>query len=305
MKELGGIIVPAVTPFDNRGNLRLDMLRKNYELWNESAVQGFMALGSNGEFRSLDDDEAFLVLKTASEVISDKKVFIAGTGRESLQHTIRFLKRIEAAALKIDYVSVLTPHYFRGLMTDEALIRYYTEIADISSYPVLIYCAPAFANGVCISPEALEVLAAHPNIAGIKDTSKDMMNAYMDAVGGREDFAVLAGSLGTILTCLKRGGKGGVVSAANYFPNTCAGLCETAEKNGFQEAAAYHARLTAAAAQTGGRASVAGVKAAMNLMGYEAGIPREPILPCSEELQSEIKTAIEENREFLGADMRS
>ena len=59
MKALEGIIIPAVTPFDESGEVRLDYLEKNYERWNRSKVQGCMALGSNGEFRSLSDDEAF------------------------------------------------------------------------------------------------------------------------------------------------------------------------------------------------------------------------------------------------------
>ena len=71
MRPLEGIIIPAVTPFDENGDLRLDYLKHNYELWNTTCVQGYMALGSNGEFRSLDDDEAFSVLKTASEATAE------------------------------------------------------------------------------------------------------------------------------------------------------------------------------------------------------------------------------------------
>lgn len=124
-----------------------------------------MALGSNGEFRSLSDDEAFEVLKTVSEIKAPDRIFIAGVGRESLYQTLAFIKRLEEAAVQIDY---------------------FTAIADASSYPMLLYCAPGFTNDVRISPEALKALADHPNIAGIKDTTPDMMSAYMDAVGGRE-----------------------------------------------------------------------------------------------------------------------
>ena len=86
MRPLEGIIIPAITPFDETGALRLDYLKNNYELWNKTCVQGYMALGSNGEFRSLDDDEAFAVLKAASEAAAPDKLFIGGIGRESLAH---------------------------------------------------------------------------------------------------------------------------------------------------------------------------------------------------------------------------
>ena len=302
MKKLEGIIIPCVTPFQEDGALAVDDLRFNYEKWNATRVQGYMALGSNGEFRSLDDDEALCVLKTASETASKEKLFIGGIGRESLVHTLRFLDRVTEAGLQMDYVSVLTPHYFKGRMTDAALAAYFTAVADRSEYPVLLYCAPSFANGVCISPGLLKELADHPNIYGIKDTSKDMMNTYMDTVGGREDFEVFSGSLGTIMTCFERGGKGGIVSAANYFPNACAKLYEIFCAEGLEAARVYHAEVKELSGVTGARASVAGVKTCMNIMGYRAGVPRVPVLPCDAEQAASFREEIEKRRDLLADD---
>ncbi len=184
MRNLSGIVIPTVTPFEKNGEISFEMLKYNYDVWNQTHVNGFMCLGSNGEFRMLSDDEAFDVICAASSYADPEKCFIAGVGRESLYQTLRFIDRVQAADLPVDYLSVLTPHYFKGLMTDEALIEYFTTIADFSRHPILLYCAPSFANDVTISAEAVRVLADHPNIHGIKDTSKNMMNAYMDAVGG-------------------------------------------------------------------------------------------------------------------------
>ena len=94
-------------------------------------------------------------------------------GRESLYQTLKFIDRVQAADLPIDYLSVLTPHYFKSLMTDAALIEYFTRVADFSRIPILLYCAPSFANEVTISADVVRVLADHPNIHGIKDTSKN------------------------------------------------------------------------------------------------------------------------------------
>ena len=303
MKRLDGIIIPTVTPFDEKGELRLDYLERNYERWNQTQIGGCMALGSNGEFRSLSDDESYDVIKTASEVIRDDKVFIVGVGRESLYQTLKFLERLVHDNIKTDYISVLTPHYFKGKMTDDAIISYYSQIANESPYPVLLYCAPGFANNVCISVEALMCLAEHPNIAGIKDTSSNMMKAYMKAVGGRDDFEVLSGSLGTIMSCFEDGGRGGIVSAANYFPNTCARLCQLVAERKMEEARDYHAHVKTLAAQTGGSAGVSGVKAVMNLMGYEGGIPRNPVLPCTEQQIEEFVQVIRANEKFIANDL--
>ena len=292
MKKLGGIIIPAVTPFDEKGNIDFPALRKNYSDWNATSVGGYMCLGSNGEFRMLDDDESLSVIKEAALATGEGKCFIAGVGRESLYQTLRFIDRVQQASLPIDYLSVLTPHYFKGLMSDAALIDYYEKVADFSKLPILLYCAPDFANGVCISAEAVKVLADHPNIHGIKDTSKNMMNAYMDAVGGREDFTVLSGSMSTILVCLGRGGASGVVSAANYFPEHCAEVVRLYETEGKEVAEGYYTALQSVIKKTGARGSVAGVKCCMNLMGFTGGFPRKPVLPVSPEIESEMKDAL-------------
>lgn len=292
MKTLGGIIIPAVTPFEEDGKLSLSMLEHNYRVWNSTNVDGYMCLGSNGEFRMLDDEEAFAVIKAASQAAAADKCFIAGVGRESLYQTLKFIDRVQNADLPIDYLSVLTPHYFKGLMSDAALIDYYTRIADFSRLPLLLYCAPDFANTVCISAEAVKVLADHPNIHGIKDTSKTMMDAYMDAVGGRADFEVLSGSMSTVLKCMRLGGKGGVVSAANYFPNECAEVVRLYTTAGTEAAEAYYATLQTLIKQTGARGSVAGVKCCMNLLGMSGGFPRKPVLPVAPQIEAEIKAAL-------------
>ncbi|MDO4272217.1 MAG: dihydrodipicolinate synthase family protein [Eubacteriales bacterium] len=299
MRKLEGIIIPCITPFDEEGILRLDWLKSNFQKWNTTEISGYMVLGSNGEFRSLSDDEAFHVIQTVSALVPHEKTLIAGVGRESLYHTVRFIKRLEEEKVSVDYISVLTPCYFKKLMSDEALIDYYKRIADESPYPVLLYCAPGFANDLRISAKALEVLAEHPNIAGIKDTSADMMDTYMAAVGKREDFQVFAGSLNNILTCLKKGGKGGIISVANYFPRTCAEFYRIFREEGQAQGEAYLDKLKVLAKETGAKAGVAGVKALMNLMGYQAGVPRRPVLPCDDMFVRNTEHYIKENRAFI------
>ncbi len=292
MRNLSGIVIPTVTPFDENGEISFAMLKYNYDIWNQTHVSGFMCLGSNGEFRMLSDDESFEVIRAASSYADPQKCFIAGVGRESLNQTLKFIDRVQSAALPVDYLSVLTPHYFKSLMTDQALIAYYTEIADFSRIPILLYCAPAFANDVTISADVVRVLADHPNIHGIKDTSKNMMNAYMDAAGGRDDFEVMSGSMSTVFTCMDRGGKGGVVSASNYFPEQCAEVVRLYREEGREKAWAYYEVLQNVIKKTGARGSVAGVKCCMNLMGLKRGFPRKPVLPMSEEIEAEMKQAL-------------
>src|SRR5579872_2550191 len=125
--KLRGVFIPAVTPFDDDGALGVPMLDDNFTKWNRTNVRGYMVLGSNGEFRSLSDDEAGAVVRRALELKGDKTL-IVGVGRESLRLTLGFLDEMTSLGSGIDYVSVLTPNYFAKLMNDEALVNYYTAV---------------------------------------------------------------------------------------------------------------------------------------------------------------------------------
>ena len=164
-EKLSGVFVPAVTPFIN-DEVQFDKLEKNIKKLNETSISVYLALGSNGENKSLTYDEKLKVLETFVNNKSDK-VIMAGTGCESTKETISFSK--DAAKLGVDFVSVLTPSYFAKQMKDEILIDYYTEIAENSVVPVLIYNAPGFAGGVKVSPKVAGKLAVHENIVGMKD----------------------------------------------------------------------------------------------------------------------------------------
>lgn len=292
-----GIVVPVATPFNKDQSINFKMIQHNMERWNQSDIAGYMCLGTNSEFTALNDEESLDVLEAVAR-LKGSKYLIAGVGRESLFHTYRFIDKILDRKIPVDYISVLTPHYFRKAMTDDALVDYFSAIADYSPLPVLLYCAPTYANSVVISPEALRRLADHPNIAGIKDTTPDMMDKYLDAVGGRDDFVVFAGSVGNIMPCLARGGKGGILSCANYYPQPCAHLMRVFETKGLEAAREYHAVLHGFAKRTGGSNGVASLKACMNLCGFQAGVPRLPMQPLSDEAVKEMQNIIDNEWPF-------
>lgn len=278
-KRLGGVFPPVMTPFTDQ-RLDLNSLAYNIERMNVTKLIGYMPLGSNGEFRALSDDECIEVIKTVKKAAAPGKTLMIGTARESAYSTVEFTKR--AADVGIDYASVLTPHYYAGKMTDDALIRYYTYVADRSPVPILMYCAPGFAAGVLLSPKALGVLAQHPNILGMKDTSKEDIALYCSAVPQGAEFYVLAGSVTKFLYGLRCGAIGGVLSMANYFPELCCELQQLFEQGKTQEADALSERLIALNAKTTGKNGVAGVKGAMNLLGYRGMEPRLPLSPLPE-----------------------
>lgn len=295
---LQGIIIPAATAFDADERLDLDALASNFDQWRATGVAGYMVLGTNGEFRSLSDEESRVVVRHATRLKGDKTL-VVGVGRESLHHTLEFLASLHDVLDEVDYISVLTPAYFAKLMDEIALADYYTAVADVSPVPVLVYVAPSYANNVLVPPATLAVLADHPNIAGVKDTSSSSMVGYMLAAGGRDDFAVLAGSLNTLMTALAFGGRGGVVSAANYLPQQCAYLVSLYHSGRQDEALAYYRRLQRLVADTGAAHGVAGLKACMDALGFVGGRPRLPVRPLGEAQRTAISEAFARDLEAL------
>jgi len=191
-KKLSGVFTPNVTPFLNE-EVAYDKIVENIEQYNQTKLKGYMPLGSNGEFRSLTDEESIKIIDVYQKYISPEKTLIAGVMRESAKATIEFIKKIIDKG--VDFGTILLPHYFVKCMTEEALIKYYITIADQSPIPIMMYNAPKFTAGLLISPHMVSVLAEHPNIAGMKDTSKEDISIYVNAVPKGANFYVLAGTI--------------------------------------------------------------------------------------------------------------
>ncbi|MBN1508244.1 MAG: dihydrodipicolinate synthase family protein [Sedimentisphaerales bacterium] len=287
-QRLSGVFAPVVTPFiDDVPDL--DALAYNLAQLRKTNLKGYLALGSNGEYKSLTDEERLLVLKVFAEEKGDKVVMV-GTGCESTRETIE--KSHIAAQMDFDYVSVLTPHYFPKQMDGSALRRYYERIAEAVSAPVLLYNAPQFAGGVQIPSRTVAELSKHPNVAGMKDSSAAGPARFLADVDPDEDFCILAGSMTFFYSSLHIGAAGGVLSLANIVPDACVELHDLFTQGQYERARELNAGLTRLNQAISGTWGVAGVKAAMDLVGLKGGRPREPLMPAPDEAVAQIQQAL-------------
>jgi 4-hydroxy-2-oxoglutarate aldolase len=289
-EKLSGVFPPCMTIFDENEAVAYEGIARNIDRYNRTTLKGYMPLGSNGEFSSLTDEESVRIIEVYQRTMDRKKTLIAGVARESAKITIEFIKRI--ADKGVDYATILPPHYFVGFMTDDALMRYYTRVADESPIPVMMYNAPKFAAGLTFSPSLVSALAGHPNIAGMKDTSKEDIALYIDAVPKGADFCVMAGSIEKFYDGLTKGAVGGVLSIANYLPDLCCRLQELWEAGNREEAARLDVYARGLSKNAAGNYGVAGVKAAMDLLGFAGGNPRNPLLPLGDEARAELRAAL-------------
>ncbi len=287
-KRVTGIFAPITTPFIN-DEVSLEQFRENIKKYRETPLSGLFVIGSNGEAKSLTENEKLKILEIAVQEKGDHQKVMAGTGYESTRQTIAFSKK--AQDMGADLVSLVTPSYFKKSLTDEVMIRYFTDVADALDIPVFAYNAPGF-TGMTLSGKVIEKIAQHPNIWGMKDTSPAGLAGYLEVCG--EDFDLFAGTVNTLFIGLSLGASGGVVSLANAFPEPCCAMYEKFMAGDVAGAREMHSILFRLNQAVSGAAGVAGVKYAMELGGYHGGPPRLPLFPISEDAKERIKNAVSE-----------
>ena len=277
VKPFSGVFTPIVTPFTSDDTVDEGALRRNVDRWMTPPLTGLVVLGSNGEAAQLEDREADRVIEIVRERVPAGRPLLAGTGRESTKATIA--ANVRAAAAGVDAVLVRTPSFFKAQMSADVFVRHYTEVADASPVPVLLYNVTMF-TGVTLQPEAVERLATHPNIVGMKESGGDM--GYISELVSRtpDDFTVLAGSATTYFHALCAGCDGGILALAALLPEACVRMQTLVREQRLAEARVLQHWVTPLARSVGSTFGVAGLKAALDLIGYSGGVPRPPLRPA-------------------------
>ncbi len=289
MKELKGCLAPIPTPFDERGELFLDGLKRNLEAWAKSSLDGIVVLGSNGEFVMLTQEEKLRLLEFVRENYPRDKLLIAGTACESFKETL-FLNK-KAHEFGYDAVLVLPPSYYKGSMTDDVLENYYLRLADESPLPVLIYNMPAN-SGINLSSKLVVRLSRHPNIFGIKDSSGRIVQISEVIAESKDSFAVFAGSASFLLPTLVMGGVGGILALANVIPDVCSKIIERYRAGDIEGAREIQLAILRLNNLVTSGYGVPGLKAALDIVGLYGGPPRLPLLPLAEDKLDDLKREI-------------
>jgi 4-hydroxy-2-oxoglutarate aldolase len=282
------------TPFDRAsGDVDRAAITKNVRRWMTTRLAGVLALGSNGEAALLDEDEGDAVVATTREAMPRDRLLLVGTGRESTRATIAASKR--AAAQGADAVLVRTPSFFKGQMTPPVLIDHFTAVADASPVPVLLYNLPGV-TGVTLTWPIVSKLAEHPNVAGMKETSPELerLGQFVTLRGGT--FAVLCGWAPVVYPALVSGAAGAILAVANVLPDECVALFDAVAAGRHDQARAMQRRLTTIAQLVTTVYGVAGLKAALDVAGYDGGAVRAPLRPVAAAAKDEIAAAFETAR---------
>jgi 4-hydroxy-2-oxoglutarate aldolase len=272
--NLAGIFPPIPTPFDEQERVDLDRLSENLARWELEPLDGYVVGGSNGEFVSLSQDERLQVVRHVCAQADTDKLIIAGSGVHSTRETI--LQTEAMAKLGAQAALVVTPGYYKGRMDEQALIAHYTRVADHSPVPIILYNVPAN-TGINMDADTIVPLSEHANIVA-EITQR-----------APKDFQVLAGSASFLLSALVVGAVGTISALANIAGRALSELMQAFEKGDLEQAKKIQQNLVLPNSAVTNRFGVAGLKFALDLVGYYGGLPRSPLQGLNDEQRSQVR----------------
>jgi 4-hydroxy-tetrahydrodipicolinate synthase len=285
--RLGTLLTAMVTPFAPDGSLDLPAAARLANHLVDGGCDGLVISGTTGESPTTTDAEKLALLRAVLEAVGDRARVIAGAGSYDTAHSIHLAKA--CAAEGAHGLLVVTPYYSRP--PQAGLIAHFTAVADATPLPVLLYDIPP-RSMVPIEFETLRVLAAHPNIVGVKDAKGDLQGGTQ--LMAETGLAYYSGDDALNLPWLAMGATGFISVISHLAAGQLRDLLSAFASGDVTTARKINvalAPLTNAMSRLGG---VTLSKAGLRLQGIEVGDPRLPQVP-----------ATAEQIDALAADMRA
>ncbi|MBD3183891.1 4-hydroxy-tetrahydrodipicolinate synthase [Candidatus Poribacteria bacterium] len=288
--EVKGIYPALVTPMNSDESINEEGLKKIIEHVINGGVHGLFILGSQGESFALNPDEKKQVIEISVETVADRIPVCVGTGMITTAQSVKFTRT--AKELGVNSISVITPYFISP--NQKELLEHFKTIAEAADgVPVLLYNNPN-RTGVSISIETVIKMAEIDNVAGMKDSSADLIQTmnYIEATKDM-DFSVMVGNDASIFATLLSGGKGAVAATANVAPELIVGIYESVMAGDIEKARELqYALFPIRKAFKLGTFPVV-VKEALNIMGLPAGPARKPVTGLTSDKKKELKNILQ------------
>ena len=282
MPALEGVIVALLTPVDREGKVDHGALRQLVERVTSRGVAGVSPLGSTGEGYSLGLDQRLAVVDTVAGSVPAGMPVIPGVFAHNHEQAVA---EVAAYADHGGTAVLAAPPCYYPLRAAEQE-AYFSRLADATALPLVMYNIPAYTK-VQIAPAVAAALAAHPRVAGLKDSGRDFGYAagLLDAVkaaGAAAEFSVLTGTDSMLVSYMLAGGRGTICASANVVPEVVLAVYEAVRAGKLDEALRLETTLRQVQAAFGIGAPPAAVKAAVALSGVGEPWLVPPRLPLTD-----------------------
>lgn len=281
-----------VTPFTDEG-VNFDEFKKLIEFQISEGVDALIVCGTTGESSTMTLDERKETIKFAKEVSNGRVPIIAGTGGNCTKSVIEMTKWAES--IGVDGALIVTPYYNKT--TQKGLIAHYTEIAKNTTLPIILYSVPS-RTGVNITPETCLELSKIPNIVAIKEASGNISQVAEIKNLCKDELQIYSGNDDQILPILSLGGIGVISVLSNLFPKETHNIVFDFLEGNINKAMDGQIKAIPLIKALFSEVNPIPVKAGLNMVGYNVGIPRLPLIEMSEKGKEKLQKAIEEYKNY-------
>ena len=265
-----------VTPFTEEG-VNFEEFKKLIEFQIENEVDAIIVCGTTGEASTMTTEEKKETIKFAIDIIAKRTKVIVGTGSNNTKTAIEMSKFAEEAGA--DGILVVTPYYNKT--TQQGLIAHYTEIAKSVKLPIIMYSVPG-RTGVNIAPETCKELSKIENIVAIKEASGNISQVAKIASLCQDDLAIYSGNDDQIIPVLSLGGKGVISVLSNVMPKYTHDMTKKYLEGNVEQATKMQLDVIDLIDALFIEVNPIPVKYALNLMGFNFGKPRLPLIELSD-----------------------
>lgn len=282
-----GIGTALVTPFlDN--TINFDEFKKLMEFQISQGADSLIVGGTTGESATMTINEKKYLIRFACNIANKRIPIIAGTGTNCTKTSIELSEYAESVGA--DALLVVTPYYNKT--TQEGLIEHYKSIAESVDIPIILYNVPS-RTGLNITPETCYELSKINNIVAIKEASGNISQVAKIASLCKDDLYIYSGNDDQIIPILSLGGIGAISVVSNILPKETHDMIHSFFNKKFMAARDYQLKLIPLIEKLFVEVNPIPIKEALNIIGYDVGIPRLPLVRCSQKnieiLKDELK----------------
>ncbi|MBQ9541423.1 4-hydroxy-tetrahydrodipicolinate synthase [Ruminococcus sp.] len=274
-----GAGVAIITPMNADGSINFDKLGELIDWQIAEGTDAIIICGTTGESSTMTDEEHIDTIKFAVDRVNHRIPVIAGTGSNHTDYAVGLSKKAEEVGA--DAILLVTPYYNKT--SQKGLIVHYTTIANAVNIPIILYNVPS-RTGVNITPETLKELSKVKNIAAVKEASGNISQIARVAALCGDDLDIYSGNDDQIVPIMAIGGKGVISVLSNVMPKETHEITQLCLENKYPEAQAKMNKVLEFANSNGLFCDVnpIPVKEALNLMGWEVGECRLPLVKMEE-----------------------
>ena len=268
-----GMATAIVTPMTATG-IDYDALGRFIEFQIENGINAIVVMGTTGENATIEPEDQKEVIRFTVEKVAKRVPVIAGTGTNNTEHVLHNTKN--ACEVGADAVLLVTPYYNKA--TQNGLIKFFTDIADASSVPCILYNVPG-RTGCNIAPATVAALAEHPNIVAIKEASGNISQIAQVAHLCGDKIDIYSGNDDQIVPVLSLGGKGVISVLSDILPAATSKMCHDYFEGNTAAATAKQLELLPLVDALFSEVNPIPVKAAVAKMGFGENYLRLPLTP--------------------------